>query len=73
MHDIIVSSLIGSERELLFVGETRFEDRQPFMSLTRGLFSRLTFNRTEKVETQSVGEKHAAGCAAAHCSCKPAH
>lgn len=73
MHDIIISTLISSERERLFVGEARTEERQSFISLTRSLFSKLRSVRTDSVDTRSVHTTSVRGCASANCSCTPAH
>lgn len=73
MHDIIVSSLISTERERLQVGETRLEELQPFLRGPRALFNIFNIGGKSGGAKSTEREARPTDCVSAHCSCKPAH
>lgn len=73
MHDIIVSSLISTERERLQVGETRLEELQPFLRGPRALFNSFNIGGKNGGAKSTEREARPTDCVSAHCSCKPAH
>lgn len=72
MHDIIISSLIRSERDRLDMGNNRLEETRPLQGVIREFFVRL-FDRSEKPRQLQPGVKRRPGLTErTDCACRPA-
>lgn len=66
MNDIIIASMIRSERERILDGENRIEENRPIQSFLRGLFSR----RTPRIDAPAKDAPKARAAKATHdCAC----